>query len=123
MNRDKKIGVGLIVFGICLPLMALPFISGYSKEKSIFENLYQVGIKIKKENQSDTAIEPAGSPGQGSGKHLDFSRLIPKRIPFRFFLAFTLIFLYAGFVKIERSKRRDVIPSDSKEGQENRTGD
>ena len=49
MNREKKIGIVLIVFGICFPLILLPFVSGYEKDKGIIQNLFNVGIVLKKE--------------------------------------------------------------------------
>ncbi|MGA3175463.1 MAG: hypothetical protein ABSE25_13730 [Syntrophorhabdales bacterium] len=96
-------GIIFIVIAICLPLAALPFLSGYSKEKSIFGNLYGVAIEIRKDSQARVD----GSGTEEGHRPTDFSRMIPKRIPLRFFLAVTLIFLYMGIIRIDRARRRE----------------
>ncbi len=105
MDLEKKIGILLIAIGICIPLCTVPYLSGYSKEKSIFGNLYGLAIEIGADNRApaDQAITLEKSHRKG----LDFSRIKPRRIPFRFFLAGTLIFFYMGIVRIDRARRRE----------------
>ena len=55
MDRDTKIGIILIIIGIGIPLLTFPFLSGYAEDKSIVENLYQAGIRIKPTKQNDAA--------------------------------------------------------------------
>jgi hypothetical protein len=107
MDREKKIGILLIAIGICIPLMAVPFISGYSKDKGILDNLYKVGITIKKDKpgQEEEAPPPI-SLDKPKDEDFQYSKLVPKRIPFRFFLVITLIFFYMGIVRIDRSRHR-----------------
>jgi hypothetical protein len=102
MDREKKYGILLIVVGFCIPLAALPFIGGFSKDKGFYDNFYKSGIELRKDTQGETGVLSAPN----SEKKIDFSRLRPKRIPFRFFLAFTVIFLYMGIVRIDRARRR-----------------
>jgi hypothetical protein len=100
MDREKKYGILLIVLGFLIPLAALPFVSGFSKDKSLYDNFYKSGIELRKDTEGKNASVT------DSEKKIDFSRLRPKRIPFRFFLAFTVIFLYMGIVRIDRARRR-----------------
>ncbi len=108
MDREGKLGVILIIIGICIPLMTLPFLSGYSQDKSILDNLYQAGIELRRgkpvdQGKQDPVINKK-VPLQR--KVPNFSKLIPKRIPFRFFLVFTVVLFYMGIVRIDASIRR-----------------
>lgn len=104
MNSQKKTGVVLIIVGICIPLIFLPFISGYQKDKGLLKNFLEVGIKIKKEPQDGTA----GLSGKETGNRGKFvDRLIPDRIPFRLFLIPTFILIYIGIIRIDRGRRKD----------------
>jgi hypothetical protein len=104
MNKQKKIGIIFIFIGICIPLIALPFITGWSDEKSLFDNFYEAGIEIKKSN-SKTANSSADKIVDNKTKKITYSDLMPDKIPFRIFLVITVILVYAGIVKIDRSKQ------------------
>ncbi len=97
MNREKKIGVALIVFGICFPLMLLPFVSGYEKEKGTMQNLFNVGIVLKKEKPV-TGKETFPS---------SLIRIIPGRLPYRFVIASGIFLIFTGIVKIDISRRKE----------------
>jgi hypothetical protein len=115
MDRQKKLGILFIVIGICIPLIALPFISGYEEDKGFFDNLYKVGIELRKDTQGNAGSQPSGNIENTKDK---FSRILsmitPKRIPFRFFLAITLILLYVGIVRIDRSRRKNMDNHDTR---------
>lgn len=102
MNTDKKAGIILIVIGICIPLFTLPFLSGFSKNKSFTENLYNVGIQIRKEAPANpvTNIQPAEK------RKLSYSDVLPRRIQFRFVLALAVLLLFIGTVKMEQSRKK-----------------
>ena len=104
MERQRRLGLILILIGILIPLVTLPFLSGYSKEKGFFDNLYAAGIELKKNKQADASAHPSDNLERDDRKVLEFSRLIPKRIPFRVFLVASLILFYVGFVKIEAAR-------------------
>ena len=105
MHRQRRVGIILIIIGICLPLITLPFLSGYSRDRGIFDNLYRVGIDLRKDRQADVGNQTPSKLEERERKTPGFSRFIPKRIPFRFFLVITLILLYLGIVKINASGR------------------
>ena len=115
MDQQRRVGLILILIGICIPLMTLPFLSGYSRDKGFFDNFYRVGIELRKDKPADAYSHPLGDLERQDRKGLDFSRLIPKRIPFRFFLAPSLILFYLGFVKIDASRRKE---DNQREGEE-----
>jgi hypothetical protein len=100
MEQRKKTGIILIIVGICFPLLALPFVSGYSKDKGIIDNFYKIGIQIREDTEGNAGNEGFANLENIKGKSIKFSKLIPKRIPLRFFLVVTLIFLYMGIVRI-----------------------
>jgi hypothetical protein len=114
MTDEKKIGIILILIGVCIPLLTLPFLSGYSKDKDIVENLYQAGIELRKSNQGNTETQPSGATEKMQRKTPDLSKLIPKRIPLRFFLVITVVFLYMGIVRIDASirKKKESLPEE-----------
>ncbi len=114
MDREKKVGILLIVIGICIPLLTLPFLSGYSKDKGITNNLYLAGIAIKNDKPGNAESQPSGNIETTKSKFsYVLSKLIPKRIPFRFFLVITLILCYMGIVRIDRSRRKNEDRQDS----------
>ena len=100
MEHRKKTGIILIIIGICFPLLALPFVSGYSKDKGIIDNFYKIGIQIREDTEGNAGNEGFANLENIKGKSIKFSKLIPKKIPLRFFLVVTLIFLYMGIVRV-----------------------
>lgn len=102
MNPNKKIGLILIIIGICIPLLTLPFLSGFSKDKSFKENLYNVGIQIRKEAPANpvTNVQPTEK------RKPTYSDVLPRRIQFRFILALAVLLLFIGIVKIEQSRQK-----------------
>jgi hypothetical protein len=98
MMRERKIGAVLIIVGICLPLVFLPFLSGYEKDRGVIDNFLRIGIVIKKEKPI-SADETARSSA---------ARALPVRFPFRFILAFSIFLIFAGFVQIDLIRRRDI---------------
>ncbi len=106
MNDEKKLGILLIAIGICIPLAALPFCSGYSKDSGVIDNLYRVGIELRKTTDGRVVSPPAGRIEKKTG-FPDFSKLLPHRIPFRLFLVVAVILLYMGIVRIAAPSRQD----------------
>jgi hypothetical protein len=97
MNKEKKIGIVLIVFGICFPLMLLPFVSGYEKDRGMVQNLFNMGIMLNKEK-----VVTIGETYPSS-----LMRIIPRRLPYRFVLASGILFIFMGILKIDLSRRKD----------------
>ena len=108
IDKETKIGILFIILGVAIPLATLPFLSGYAKEKGIVENLYEAGIQIKQDSKGDTVSMPTESRRKITRTTPDFTKLIPKRIPFRLFLVFTIILVYMGIVRIDASKRKKI---------------
>ncbi len=114
MDAQIKQAVIIIAIGICIPLAALPFVTGFDGSKGITDNFYSVGIPI-------TKGKPANPAAQGvseSGKPQDTSApkaIPPVKIPFRFFLAVTVVFLFVAVIKIDRAKRRRKTPPEDPE--------
>ena len=106
MDRDTKIGIILIIIGICVPFATFPYLSGYAKDKGLIENLYQAGIQIKHYKQGETTSHPPGSIPKINRRTPDFSKLIPRAIPLRLFLAISVVLFYMGIMRIEAAKRR-----------------
>lgn len=102
MNPNKKAGITLVIIGICIPLLTLPFLSGFSKDKSLTENLYGVGIQIRKEAPANPAtnVQPAEK------RKLTYSDVLPRRVQFRFILALAVVLLFVGIVKLEQSRQK-----------------
>ncbi|OPY74947.1 MAG: hypothetical protein A4E63_00546 [Syntrophorhabdus sp. PtaU1.Bin050] len=104
MNRERKIGILYMFIGICIPLLALPFVSGYSKDKGIMHNFYNVGITVNIEGRSTPANQSPPTPGKQNRRTITYREFIPRLIPLRWFLAATAIFFYMGIIRIERSR-------------------
>ncbi len=97
MDKEHKAGIALIVFGICFPLILLPFVSGYEKDKGIVQNLFSVGIVLKK-NKPVTVKEVFPS---------SLVSILPRRLPYRFILAVGIFLVFAGIVKMDMARRKD----------------
>ncbi len=86
----------MIISGICLPLIFLPFVSGYEKDKNMIQNIFKISIILKKEKQNtgETAVPSS------------FVKMIPGKLPFRFVLAAGIFLIFVGIVKIDTSRRK-----------------
>ena len=102
MNNEKKKGILLIVIGICIPLFVLPFVSGFDLDKGFMDNYYNTGIRIMK----DTGQTPEAKPAAVSKNPLDPRKMRIEKIPFRFFLAPTVLLIYIGIVLLERARAK-----------------
>lgn len=105
IDKELKRGITLILIGILIPLIALPFVSGFSKDKSFYDNFYSAGIEISKD-KAETVSSSDKVEEKPKTKSLDFSRFIPRSIPFRFFLAIMVVFIYIGIIKIDSWRRK-----------------
>ena len=103
MNPDKKKGILLIIIGICVPLFALPFVSGFDLGKGFVDNYYNTGIRITKDTPQAAAPErPAANGVKGK---FDPKQMRIDKIPYRFFFVPTVLLLYIGIILIDRAKK------------------
>jgi len=111
MDREKRLGIIFIIVGLIIPLATLPFVSGFSKDKGFYDNFYNAGVNIRKDMKDDTLSQSQTKTGATNGKtKMTYSMMIPQRIPFRFFLVPTVILIYMGIIRIDRSRRRNREP-------------
>jgi hypothetical protein len=107
MDTEKRNGIIIIIIGLLIPLAALPFVSGFSKDKGFYDIFYNAGIDIRKDTTDKTLGQPATSANETNSKaRITWSMLIPHRIPFRFFLAPMVLLIYIGIIRIDRSRRK-----------------
>lgn len=107
MDPEKKLGIILIIIGLIIPLAALPFVSGFSREKGFYENIYNVRIDIRKDVKDNVPSQtPVNTEGTKTKPGNALSWLMPKRIQFRFLLIPAVVFVYIGIIKIDGSRRR-----------------
>jgi hypothetical protein len=107
MDREKKLGIILIIIGLLIPLAALPFVSGFSIDKGFYDNFYNAGIDVSKNTNDNTLNQPIANTKETNSKvRITWSMLIPNRIPFRFFLAPMVLLIYIGIIWIDRSRRK-----------------
>ncbi len=105
MSNEKKKGILLIIIGICIPLFALPFVSGFDIHKGFMDNFYNTGIRITKD-QSVPAPAVHNSPPVTSKGSFDFKRMRIEKIPYRLFFVPTFLLIYIGIVLIDRDRKR-----------------
>ena len=103
MDKQRKIAITLMIIGVCIPLIALPFVSGYDKDKGLWKNFLDVGIKITKDT-------PGKAPDVPDAKAVDqkkgLIKKMPDRIPFRLFLVPMFLLIFIGIVMIDKAKTR-----------------
>lgn len=115
MNDGKKKGIILIVIGICIPLFALPFVSGFDMNKGFMDNFYNTGIRITKDTGAaapDAAARKASEDAAGKNT-LSPGRMRIEKIPFRLFLVPTFILVYIGIVMIDKARPKARHPGGS----------
>ena len=105
MTNEKKKGILLIVIGICIPLFALPFVSGFDINKGFMDNFYNTGIRITKDT-GQPAVSVKDAAPEKSRNPLNPKNMRIEKIPFRLFLAPTVLLIYIGIIMIERAKIR-----------------
>jgi hypothetical protein len=105
MDAQIKQAIIIIIIGICIPLAALPFVTGFDGSKGITDNFYSVGIPITKGKTADPAAPAVAAPGTPPAEPAAPKVIPPVKLPFRFFLAVTVVFLFAAVMKIDRAKR------------------
>jgi len=81
LTGNRKVGIALIVIGICLPLVFSPFVTGYKEGAGLFTNLF--GIKI--------VVALGGKPVS---------------IPYRIFLAMGVAFIFMGVWCIDMARKK-----------------
>jgi hypothetical protein len=106
MDAEKRHGIIIIIIGLLIPLAALPFVSGFSKDKGFYDIFYNAGIDIRKDTTDKTLSQPTANKETDSKVRITWSMLIPHRIPFRFFLAPMVLLIYIGIIRIDRSRRK-----------------
>jgi hypothetical protein len=107
MDPEKRLGIVLIIVGLLIPLAALPFVSGFSRDKGFYDNFYKAGIKVSRDADDKADNQPVAAARETDSKaRITWSMLIPHRIPFRFFLAPTVLLIYIGIIRIEQSRRK-----------------
>jgi len=107
MDTEKRHGIIIIIIGLLIPLAALPFVSGFSKDKGFYDIFYNAGIDIRKDTTDKTLSQPLTSANETNLKaRITWSMLIPHRIPFRFFLAPMVLLIYIGIIRIDGSRRK-----------------
>jgi len=107
MDPEKRRGIILIIIGLIIPLIALPFVTGFSREKGFYENFYSVGISIGKAAMDDSPSHvPAKSDGAEAKAKITWSMVLPQKIRFRYILVPTVILIYIGIIRIDRERKR-----------------
>ncbi|MFA5617219.1 MAG: hypothetical protein WDK95_10205 [Syntrophorhabdaceae bacterium] len=105
MENGKKKGILLIIIGICIPLFALPFVSGFDMNKGFMDNFYNTGIRITKDT-GQTAAAVKGPPADTSKNPLDLKKMRIEKIPYRLFFVPTILLIYIGIVMIDRARKK-----------------
>jgi hypothetical protein len=108
MDNGKKKGIILIIIGICIPLFALPFVSGFDINKGFMDNFYNAGIRITKDTGKAVPDAPAKKPSEDTTRKNPLSpdKMRIEKIPFRLFFVPTFILMYIGIVMIDRARPR-----------------
>lgn len=107
MDAGRKTGIALLIIGICIPLFALPFVSGFDKDKGFLYNFRNVGIRLTEEAAVEVPRSVDGNtPVQASKRYSFLQRMKIDRIPLRFFFIPTVILAYIGIAMIARAGSR-----------------
>ena len=106
MEKERKKGVILIVIGICIPLLSLPFVTGYEQHKGIVRNVYDTGIPLQKvsKGKHEVSTKPKTEGAKDTGSLIE--KLMPQMLPLRYILALGVFLVFLGIMKIDRALNR-----------------
>jgi hypothetical protein len=112
MSKVKKIGIVLILVGICLPVITLGFTSGYSRNAGLIGNIQRMEIVlIPGEKPSPVPAPPnAPPPERGLLRFDDIPIIKPIKpelaIPYKYIFAFGVVLVFAGIGTIALSNSK-----------------
>jgi len=111
METEKKTGVILIVIGICIPLLSLPFVTGYERQKGILRNVYETGIPLQRVDteKREAGIKPKSEKPKTEGTKDTRSfleRFTPRMLPLRYILALGVLLVFLGILRIDKALNR-----------------
>lgn len=94
-NKGSKTGFIIIVAGVCLPIVFLPFVSLYDGNNGIVKNILTMTIAFT----TDSNVKSErGHDASTTGR-------IPLSLPFRYVIALGVVLIFIGIVKIDRSRK------------------
>lgn len=105
MKREKKRGLVLIVAGICIPLLALPFVTGFDAQKGIMSNVYETGIPLQKTTHGMPETSAKTQTKEAKDGRSLVERFTPRMFPLRYLLALGVFLIFIGIVKIDRARK------------------
>ncbi len=106
MKREIKRGLVLIAVGIFIPLLALPFVTGFDAQKGIVKNVYETGIPLQKTTYGMPEANAKTQAKEAKDGRSLVERLTPRMIPLRYLLAIGVFLIFIGIVKIDRARNR-----------------
>ncbi|MFH0975055.1 MAG: hypothetical protein V1874_04645 [Spirochaetota bacterium] len=114
MNKQKTIGIIFIIIGICISLAGAPFLTGYSKDRSLLDNALDISVRIR--NKTAEPGIPADKNKVQEKRSFNFMNIVPETIPYRLFLALSVILIFMGIRRIDPDLRH----KDKKENLDNK---
>jgi hypothetical protein len=105
MKREKKRGLIMIVIGICIPLLSLPFVTGFDAQKGIMRNVYETGIPLQKTTHGMPETSAKTQTKEAKDGRSLVERFTPRMIPLRYLLALGVFLIFIGIVKIDRARK------------------
>ncbi|OPY73199.1 MAG: hypothetical protein A4E64_02644 [Syntrophorhabdus sp. PtaU1.Bin058] len=114
MEKEKKAGIILIVIGICIPLLSLPFVTGFERHKGFLRNVYETGIPLVDPEKSGAGIRPETErpkserpKTEGAKDTRSFvERFTPRMLPLRYILALGVFLIFLGILRIDKALNR-----------------
>jgi len=111
MEKEKKAGIILIVIGICIPLLSLPFVTGYEQRKGFVGNLYDTGIPLQRVDaeKHEAGIKPDTEKPKTEGTkdaRSFMERFTPRMLPLRYILALGVFLIFLGVLRIDKALNR-----------------
>jgi len=93
MTRYKKIGIILILIGLCIPIIAFVFASGYNPKLGFWWSISHMNILLQ---EGSIKGNPGGS--LGGGKVYDTSQIkFDVYLPYKYPFSLGIILVFSGF--------------------------
>jgi uncharacterized membrane protein len=104
MDKEKQKGFILIVIGICIPLLSLPFVTGYEQQKGFVRNLYETGIPLQEKGREMPEVSTKRQAQEAKNGGSLVERFTPRMLPLRYILALGIFLIFLGILRIDKAR-------------------
>jgi hypothetical protein len=110
VEKQRVVGLALILAGVAIPLFLLLFSSGYDRQAGIFTNILNLNVILRNPHQSAKTEATDSATRETTGYTPGLKRQTVSKatvvFPYRFPLAACVFLVFLGIRKLDQSRGR-----------------